>query len=201
MEGFLWKKGKRFGSYKKRFFAIAGLSISYRESFEPGSKGKGVIDLAKVKYFSSCSDPTKHRKVGWFSSFALDLVTDTRTWTLIPESEADRNLWVDALLKILPQQVISSELRDSSLARARAAAAAAVPVVSPRGGGESDDGGRVQKSPKKPKKMSSSESEEDVVVKPKVNAKANHFLISVVLPCVWCAVGNVCLLVFAGSRS
>ena len=159
MEGWAFKRGQRFGSYKKRYFVLNNgqMGLVYRESGDPSSKQKGTIDLSKVRYLSLCSDPDKHKKVGWCSRFAFELVTDTRTWTLIPEMEMDRNRWIDALIGVLPAQVVSSDLREASNARSRAATAAnaaARDESSPGRVGGKANGGR--------KKLSASDSEEDV---------------------------------------
>lgn len=134
-EGILWKKGKIRGSYKRRYFRLVGQTMSYSDGPSLAAKSKGYIDLSGNGILRAAPDPGKYRKAGSFFLYALELEMDRRTWVLIPESEHDRDQWVDALVRALRPEQVSGPLLAAS--RERTAPAAPAPAATSRGAGSS----------------------------------------------------------------
>lgn len=114
-EGWLVKKGKLRGSYKRRFFRLQGTVLGYQEN--PAGKQKGFIDLSTVVQLRSAVDALKYRKAGHFYPFALELQTMKREWVLIPESNAEKDRWVDIFVGALPSSSIAPDLLSASQSR------------------------------------------------------------------------------------
>ena len=47
-EGYLWKKGKLRGGYKKRYFRLLGSTLSYSDSAASNARLRGIIDLRQA---------------------------------------------------------------------------------------------------------------------------------------------------------
>ena len=92
-EGWMMKRGGRWKSWKKRFFALYGDELCYFKTAE-AQRDIGKINLKKA--LDVQFDCQKDCPDGWipFRIFSMD-----RTWLLCCETQEEIDMWRDAIIK------------------------------------------------------------------------------------------------------
>jgi hypothetical protein len=89
LEGYLWKQGHSWKSWKRRFFRLEGRCLCYY-SAKRQNELRGFIDLNAV---SNVSSGVKLSRKG----FGLQLCTPNRDYNIVAETETQANYWVNGL--------------------------------------------------------------------------------------------------------